>query len=549
MKNKNMGRKLKTGSKLSFLSSAVYIILFFILLPIINEFSIIWALIPVSTIAFFTGFRKGLIAAFFFIITSVLLLKFSGYSFSLILASSWQSIISILTAGVTFGLLYDVLKNKRISDELLEDADNHSFKDSITSGKSNNEIPPEEKQNLPVEIVPANSSVLKEIDNLNEELRKKDAAKQQLVESNSRLKLALDASENGFADLKLAENKIYFSPILTKHLGYTKEELDTLISKWEDYVHLDDLDKVKDAISNLMTNKLPSTEVIHRLLTKTGHWKWFLTKIKIVETDKLKNPVRLFIVIEDISLRKKAEEELLNNLAKEQQLAEMRSRFVTLVSHEFRTPLSTILSSVELLENYGSTWPKEKSSVYYRKIEGSIDYLISLLNEISLMSKAESTVLSLKPEKLELVSFFEELIDEVKGNFKTHPVIHFNINRREFNTEHDKKLLRFIFHNLLVNAVKYTEAEKNIFIYCIFNPSEIFLSITDEGMGIPKEEQKTLFDPFTRASNVGDIKGTGLGLSIVKKTVEVCRGKIYLESELNKGTSFKVILPLLNYNN
>jgi PAS domain S-box-containing protein len=366
----------------------------------------------------------------------------------------------------------------------------------------------------------------------------------ELLENNNRLQLVMEASETGFADIFPDSSKNFFNPIILKQLGYTKDELLAMWPRWRDYIHVNDIKNVDDAISALLAGNTDTAEFTHRFLTASGHWEWLLTKARIVEKGKDDIPERMLIVTEDVSLRKKAEEEILLNLAKEQELAEMRSRLVTLVSHEFRTPISTILSSVELIETYGEKISREKMLDYFEKIKKSIDYLVGLLNEVSLMSKTEASALAFKPEKAELISLFEEFIEEQKGIYKSCPSIHFNANRKVFQAEYDTKLLRYIFINLLSNAIKYTPADKNIYIYCIINTTEIFFSISDEGIGIPKEEQKRLFTPFTRAYNVGEIKGSGLGLSIVKRTIDICQGRIYFESELNKGTSFKVILPM-----
>jgi len=398
----------------------------------------------------------------------------------------------------------------------------------------------------PQENIKNNHLDKEEIKELSDDTHKEEdkTSVRKLTENNNRLQLVMEASATGFADIFPDSRKNYFSPILLKHIGYTKNELIAMWPRWRDYINIDDVKSVDEAVSNLRSGKSDTVEFTHRFLAGSGHWKWLLTKIKIVEKGKKGTPERLLIITEDVSLRKKAEEEILLNLAKEQELAEMRSRLVTLVSHEFRTPISTILSSVELIETYGEKISREKILDYFGKIKKSIDYLVSLLNEVSLMSKTEASALAFKPENTEMISLFEEFIEEQKSIFKVFPTIHFNVNRKTFPAEYDTKLLRYIFTNLLSNAIKYTSPGKNIYIYCVFDPAEMFFSITDEGIGIPKDEQKSLFTPFARASNVGEIKGSGLGLSIVKRTVDICQGRIFFESELNKGTSFKVILPL-----
>jgi PAS domain S-box-containing protein len=463
------------------------------------------------------------------------------------------SAIAILLLIVLYQRLRLTAKELFISKKLLEE----EISSRITAEaelKDYREKHPGEALNIPEETTAGAESnyqaeeKIDETEQLKRDLAREKKNRQELIEINNRYQLAIEATENGFVDWFMDGSNIYFSPILSRHLGYTPKELNEKALHWKDYIHIEDINSVNEAVNGILSGTAKSAEFTHRILTSSGHWKWFLTKIKMAGNDFPDDLARLFIVTEDISLRKKAEEEMLINLAKEQELAEMRSRLVTLVSHEFRTPISTILSSAEIIENYGERLTKEKSAGYFDKIKKSVEYLVSLLNEISLMSKTEASILLFKPEKAEMVSLFQSIIDELKVSYTAHPKIHFNSNRKQFFADYDIKLFRYIFSNLLSNAIKYTEPDKNIYVYSILNQDEIFFSVTDEGMGIPKEEQKGLFYPFMRASNVGEIKGSGLGLSIVKKTIEVCRGKISFESELNKGTSFKVILPLASNN-
>jgi signal transduction histidine kinase len=162
--------------------------------------------------------------------------------------------------------------------------------------------------------------------------------------------------------------------------------------------------------------------------------------------------------------------------------------------------------------------------------------------------------------EIDLAGFLREIIDEIMGSSKNNPAIHFSYDKNRFIIVSDKKLLRQIFLNLIANAVKFTPSGKNIYLNLSFDPKleiseadsqqkKIKVEIKDEGIGIPGEDLNNIFEPFSRAKNADEIKGSGLGLSIVKRAVDLLDGEITVESKLNKGTAFSIILPtnLLKY--
>jgi len=248
-------------------------------------------------------------------------------------------------------------------------------------------------------------------------------------------------------------------------------------------------------------------------------------------------------IIRDITERKRIEEDMRNALAKEKELNELKSRFISMASHEFRTPLATILSSSELLEHYSHKWTQEKQTSHLHRIQTAVNHMTGLLNDVLLLGKAEAGKLDFKPKPLDFAEFCRELIEEIQLIANTHQII-FNCDRSPLNGEADEKLLRFIFNNLLSNAIKYSPDSDTVNFDLIHREKEVIFKIRDYGIGVPKEELHQLFDSFHRANNVGSISGTGLGLAIVKKAVELHSGSIEVESELNVGTSFTIALPL-----
>jgi PAS domain S-box-containing protein len=250
------------------------------------------------------------------------------------------------------------------------------------------------------------------------------------------------------------------------------------------------------------------------------------------------------LIVLDITERKQAELETIKALEKTQELSELKSRFISIASHEFRTPLTTIFSASELLEFYGDRWTREKEIQYLKQIQDSVSHMTGLLDDVLLISAGEAGKLKLEPVLLNIVEFCQTLTEEVKlgKNFRHSLNFAYQTETRQVNL--DEKLLRHILSNLLSNAVKYSPEHQPIEFNLTVDSKTIVFAITDRGIGIPLEDQLHLFDLFHRAGNVGTIAGTGLGLSIVKKAVELHGGTIDVKSEIGVGTQFTVSLPI-----
>ncbi len=248
----------------------------------------------------------------------------------------------------------------------------------------------------------------------------------------------------------------------------------------------------------------------------------------------------------EITERKQAEEEILKALETEKELNELKSRFVSMVSHEFRTPMATILSSAELLEYYGHKSTETEKSDFFQQIRIAIQRMAQLLNDVLVTNKAEAGKLEFQPQPLELEKFCRDLVKELQFNTGDRHRISFVSQCPCTNACMDEKLLRHIFTNLLSNAIKYSPGGGTIYFEVTCRNEAAIFQVTDEGIGIPPEDQKRLFEPFHRAKNVSNIPGTGLGLSIVKRLVELHEGRILVASQAGLGTTFTVTLPLNN---
>lgn len=272
--------------------------------------------------------------------------------------------------------------------------------------------------------------------------------------------------------------------------------------------------------------------------------------------------VRVHLKLRQLSKTLESQNIMLKSaLKQEKKLNELKSRFVTMVSHEFRTPLTSILSSTELLEYYSRKGIKEKTLNHLHRIQASVNQMTELLNDVLILGKADAGKLKLNPTPINLVQFCQELVKEIQLNTKTHQIIfhsesclevngnslqHSGTTKNEYsNVSMDEKTLRYILNNLLSNGIKYSPDSDKVIFELICQSRQAIFRIQDFGIGIPPSEQEQLFDSFHRANNVGFIPGTGLGLSIVKKSVDLYGGRIAMNSQVGLGTTFTVTLPYL----
>ncbi len=247
-------------------------------------------------------------------------------------------------------------------------------------------------------------------------------------------------------------------------------------------------------------------------------------------------------------LRKQKEIQVIlkESLNKEKELNELKTRFISTASHEFRTPLTSVFSSAELIQRYGRKWNEKKLGEHVERIKNSVDYITKLLDEVLTISKVESGKLNFSPVELNLFEFCNEIINEVKPLAGDNHEFVYNYLPAEKNFKLDPNLLRFILVNLLSNALKYSPKGGIIGINIERADSLLIFKIRDEGIGIPEQDKAHLFEPFHRCSNSVDIPGTGLGLSIVYQSVKLHGGEVKVSSQINKGSVFTVKFKITN---
>lgn len=253
---------------------------------------------------------------------------------------------------------------------------------------------------------------------------------------------------------------------------------------------------------------------------------------------------RTVILREALMKLEQSQKELSEALDKERELNEIKSRFVSMASHEFRTPLSTILSSASLVSKYPNTTDNEKREKHLRKIKDSVNYLNELLEDFLSLGKLEEGKVSITVTTFNVKDFFADIIDETKVIMKKGQDIKFDCTgEEEFTT--DKRMLKNILLNLLSNATKFSEENKNIWINVSATSKVLSVTVKDEGIGIPEDDLPRLFDTFFRGKNVSNIQGTGLGLPIIRRYLNLLHGDISVKSRFNEGTTFCVTLPPL----
>jgi len=245
----------------------------------------------------------------------------------------------------------------------------------------------------------------------------------------------------------------------------------------------------------------------------------------------------------EVAERKKAEEEARVTLEKQKELNDLKSRFVSMASHEFRTPLSTILSSAALIGKYEKEDMVDKRLKHINRIRDNVNDLTGILNDFLSLEKLEGGRIHLNPERIEMVSFIHALTDELKSICKTGQTIHFSCNSGEYEIKTDRVMLKNILNNLISNAIKYSPEGSEIEVVARTNRKNVTIKVVDAGIGIPEEDQKHLFTRFFRAKNAINIQGTGLGLNLVKRYLDLSGGKLWFESQEGKGSTFYITIP------
>ena len=248
----------------------------------------------------------------------------------------------------------------------------------------------------------------------------------------------------------------------------------------------------------------------------------------------------------EVRERKKAEEEVRKAFEREREVNDLKSKFVSIASHEFRTPLSAVLSSASLINQYKEKGELEKVTKHVARIKSSVIHLTAILIDFLSLGKLEEGKIEVNNEIIRVNEFLNEVREELLETLRADQEIIIKETPGALEIKSDVRILRNILFNLISNASKYSSPGKIIYVEARLEKDQVAFDIRDEGIGIPEQDFKHMFDRFFRASNAGDTQGTGLGLNIVKRYVELLHGSVTFSSVYGEGSTFTVRLPINN---
>ena len=372
------------------------------------------------------------------------------------------------------------------------------------------------------------------------DITERKRAEQVLRQSEERFRSLIENALDIITILDADGTVRYESPSVEKVLGYPST--DFVGKNLFDYIHPDDVADTLHTFANTIQNRDTALSIEFRCRHRDGSWR-ILEAIsqKFIDYAEI---TRIVVNSRDITERKRMDEIRLA-LEREKELSALKIRFFSMASHEFRTPLSTILAAAQILESCGVPLDEaEKRARNLHRIQSSVKNMIQLLDDILTINRAETGKLEFNPKWLDLEKFCRQLVEEIQLSAGDGHTIKFVCQGQCNDAYLDEKLLRSIVTNLLSNSIKYSPQGGDVDFTLQCELSNAFLQIRDRGIGILPADQKQLFEPFHRGKNVRNIPGTGLGLVVVKKCVDLHSGSIAIASEVGVGTTLTVTLPL-----
>lgn len=386
---------------------------------------------------------------------------------------------------------------------------------------------------------------------LQHEIAERKQAEDALRESEEKFRNLVEQTNDWVWEIDSNTIFTYVNPRVREIVGYEPGEI--IGKSIFDFMSLDEAKRFASILNFYISQLEPFINFEKTLFQKDGHLVILETSASpVFDAQGMLQGYRG--ISRDITRRKQVEQEIRKALANEKELSDLKSRFVSMTSHEFRTPLSIISSSAGFLEDYAHKLDEKKKLKHLHRIQATVRHMTELLEDVLLINKAEAEKLEFNPELLDLAKFCQELVEEMQLSIdSSHQIVLQTCGANKGNAgKHinacmDKKLLRQILTNLLSNAIKYSPHSSAVYFDLASQDGAVVFQIRDEGIGISPKDEQRLFESFHRGQNVGNIPGTGLGLAIVKKCVQVHGGQIAVTSVVGVGTTFTVKFPLNHY--
>jgi PAS domain S-box-containing protein len=368
------------------------------------------------------------------------------------------------------------------------------------------------------------------------DISRRKAAARQLAESEAKYRQVVENVNEGI--LVTAGGRIlYANP---RALALTGLDEQTALSQpFIEFIHPDDRERVLGNHMRRIRGEPVENYYQFRVLHRGGDVRWL--EISAVVFEWQGRPATLNFLT-DVTERRRAEEDIRNALVRERELSELKSRFVAVASHEFRTPLAAILSSIELLDDYGPRLPEEERKEIVGLIKSAVSRMNGMIEQVLMTSKLESGRFVFDPSPHSVAALLVEVASEMDQANPQSSRIAMDFEGVDEPRRLDPQLVRHILVNLLSNALKYSPPDSAVRCTVAAEGERLRLSVADRGIGIPPADLPRLFETFHRGANVGNIKGTGIGLHIVKECVELHQGTIDVESTPGAGTTFHVRL-------
>jgi signal transduction histidine kinase len=305
---------------------------------------------------------------------------------------------------------------------------------------------------------------------------------------------------------------------------------------------LDSYTDQPDSATVIVINSDAENSLEYRIIRHDGSIIWLLMTARAGERPDDKARI-LRITVQDITRRKILERELLATINREQELSRLKTSFLQMITHEYRTPLGIITSSAQILERYFDRLSEEERLDHLQGIQSSARRLANLLEDVLFLGKTDSGLVILQPGAIELEAWLQTVSSEVIASLGAERMVNVTVELALDRVLLDERLLRHVMNNLISNALKYSTLDQSVSVSARSDGNWIELSVRDRGIGIPAADAKKLFQMFQRASNVGTISGRGLGLVIVKRCVDLHHGTVEIRNAPERGTEVIVRLP------